>query len=225
MCPGITDDLRLIDDARKTAIINRELKRLNIDIAGLQETRLLSDGSLREQDYTYFWQGKEQDQPRQHGVGFAVRNTLLSSIEPPTAGTERFLSLRLSTSSGPVNIMNVYAPTLCSSTETKDQFYEELDSAIRCIATNEDLFLIPADHSAWSSCLGHFGVGKMNENGQRLLELCSYYNLCISKHFLQYKTMPQSVLETFQIPPLASAGPHNHQKIISELCEHHPQLP
>ncbi|XP_072021932.1 craniofacial development protein 2-like [Amphiura filiformis] len=127
MCPGITDDLRLIDDARKTAIINRELKRLNIDIAGLQETRLLSDGSLRE-----------QDQPRQHGVGFAVRNTLLSSIEPPTGGTERFLSLRLSTSSGPVSIMNVYAPTLCSSTETKDQFYEELDSAIRCIAANED---------------------------------------------------------------------------------------
>ena len=38
MCPGLFDDLQKIDDTRKTAIIDRELKRLNIDIAGLQET-------------------------------------------------------------------------------------------------------------------------------------------------------------------------------------------
>ena len=31
-----------------------DLKRLNIDIAALQETRLPSDGSLGEQDYTFF---------------------------------------------------------------------------------------------------------------------------------------------------------------------------
>ena len=40
MCPGLSDDLQKIDDTRKTAIIDRELKRPNIDIAGLQETRL-----------------------------------------------------------------------------------------------------------------------------------------------------------------------------------------
>ena len=31
-----------------------DLKRLNIGIAALQETRLPSDGSLGEQDYTFF---------------------------------------------------------------------------------------------------------------------------------------------------------------------------
>ena len=54
MCPGLSDDLQKIDDARKTAVIDRELKRLNIDIAGLQETRLPGDGSLKERDYTFF---------------------------------------------------------------------------------------------------------------------------------------------------------------------------
>ena len=34
--------------------ISRELKRLNIDIAALQETRLPSNGSLKEEDYTFF---------------------------------------------------------------------------------------------------------------------------------------------------------------------------
>lgn len=53
--PGLSDDPQQIYDARKTAIMNRELRRLNIDIAALQETRLPSNGSLREQDYTFFW--------------------------------------------------------------------------------------------------------------------------------------------------------------------------
>ena len=43
MCPGLSDDLQKIDDSRKTAIIDRELLRLDIDIAGLQETRLPGD--------------------------------------------------------------------------------------------------------------------------------------------------------------------------------------
>ena len=57
MCPGLSADLKQIDDSRKTAIINKELTRLNIDVACLQETRLADSGSLRESDYTFFWQG------------------------------------------------------------------------------------------------------------------------------------------------------------------------
>ena len=39
-CPSLYDDLQQINDARKTAVVDRELKRLNIDIAALQEMRL-----------------------------------------------------------------------------------------------------------------------------------------------------------------------------------------
>ena len=105
MCPGLSDDLQQIDDARKTEVISRELKRLNIDIAALQETRLPSNGSLKEEDYTFFWQSKAPEEHRVHGVGFAVRNSLLSSAVPPSEGTARILSLHLTTTSGPVNIM------------------------------------------------------------------------------------------------------------------------
>ena len=115
MCPGLAADLQQIDDARKTAVIDKELFRLNIDIACLQETRLADSGTIKEASFTFFWQGKSMDEPRQHGVGFAVRNTLVASIEPPSSGTERIISLRLSTSSGPATILSVYAPTLYST--------------------------------------------------------------------------------------------------------------
>ncbi|KAL8621706.1 hypothetical protein ACOMHN_061841 [Nucella lapillus] len=104
------------------------------------------------------------------------------------------LSLRLTTTSGPVNIMSVYAPTLCLAAEAKDEFYEELAAAIKKLPTSEYLNLlgdfntrIGSDQTSWPRCIGHFGVGKLNENGQRLLVLCSFYDLCITNTFFSTK--------------------------------------
>ena len=119
MCPGLSAYIQQMEDFRKTAIINKELRRLNIDVACLLETRLADSGSLRELDY-FFWQGFSQDEPRQHGVGFAVRNSLLPTTEMPTGGSERFLAFRMKTSFNFVNFLSVYAPTLTSSPEAKD---------------------------------------------------------------------------------------------------------
>ena len=179
MCPDLSNDIQQVDDARKTALIDKELSRLGVDIACLQETRLADSGTLREKSYTFFCQGKTPEEPRLHGVGFAVKNTLITSIEPPTAGTERILNLRLSTSTGPATIISVYAPTLCAAPEDKDQFFEALHEAISRIPSTDALYLLGdfnaragADRKAWPSCLGAYGRGKMNDNGQRLLELC-----------------------------------------------------
>ena len=110
MHTGLTDNLQSIDNAHKTTVIDMELDRLNTDIACLQETRLADSGSLKEQRYTFFWQGKSPEEKLERGVGFAVQNTLLTMIEPPTNGSECIL-----TQAGPVNLMSIYAPTLCST--------------------------------------------------------------------------------------------------------------
>lgn len=194
MRTGLTEDLQAIDDTRKTAVIDRELLRLNIDIAALQETRLPNSGSLKEEHYTFFWQGKSAEETREYGVGFAVKNTLQSMIEPPTGGTERTLTLRLSTVQGVINFICIYAPTQLASIETKDQFYELLDHIIKGISSSEQVYLlgdfnarVGADRESWPSILGHQGIGNMNENGQRLLELCCYHNLCVTNTFFQNK--------------------------------------
>ena len=127
----IPDNLQQFDDFRKNS--NHQLQttnRLSINIAALQDTRLSSNSSLREQDYTFFWQGKEPDELRLHGVGFAVRNSLLSVVEPPSGGTACILSLNLLTSSGSINFLSIYTLTLCSLAENKYEFYEELESSI-----------------------------------------------------------------------------------------------
>ena len=116
-----------------------ELTRLDVSIAALQETRLASSGCLEEENVTFFWKGKEPEEPRLYGVGFAIENSLLDSVESPTGGTECILYIRLTTASGFVHIFSIYTPTLGASEDIKDHFYDELDSLISEIPKVEPL--------------------------------------------------------------------------------------
>ncbi|KAK4328202.1 hypothetical protein Pmani_001324 [Petrolisthes manimaculis] len=196
MLPDLSRDLQDIGENRKTAGISNELKRLNVDIVALQETRLADAGTLSERDYTFLWQGKSSDEPRKHRVGFAVKNSLLSMVELGSSVSEQLLALRLNTTESPITLFSVYAPTLSATPNAKDELYENLASTIRNIPCGEQLALlgdfnarVGADHDSWPSCLGLFEVGKMNENGHRLLEFCTFYNLCITNSF--FNTKPQ----------------------------------
>ena len=121
MTTSLSTSLQDIKDSRTTAVINDELKRLNVDIANLQETRLVDSGVLKEKDYTFFWLGERSNEPREHGVGFAVRNSLLKMVEPGSGGSERLLTLRLNSATGPVTLISVYAPTLSALTPPQAQ--------------------------------------------------------------------------------------------------------
>ena len=56
---------------RRSALVARELARLDIDIAALSEVRFAEQGSLTEDGagYTLFWSGKNKDERRLSGVG------------------------------------------------------------------------------------------------------------------------------------------------------------
>ena len=44
---------------------------------------------------------------------------------------------------------------------------------------------VGADHASWPRCLGRFGIGSINENGKRQLELCTLHDLCITNLFFK----------------------------------------
>ena len=99
----------------------------------------------------------------------------------------RLFMLRMLSNVGHANIICAYAPTLQANSEVKDQFYESLSEIIQKIPSSESIYLLGhfnardgADHSSWSDCMGKHGVGKISDNGQRLLELRAQYRLCIT---------------------------------------------
>ena len=124
---------------------------------------------------------------------FAVKNSL-PTIKLPTGGSERHITLKMTTKTGVVNFVCANAPTLSSNTEQKDQFYDVFNSTISSMPNKEGLFImgdfnvrLGADCVAWAFVIGHHGIGKMTENSQRLLKLCSFHKLTVTNTFFQYK--------------------------------------
>ncbi|XP_072181335.1 craniofacial development protein 2-like [Diadema setosum] len=183
------------DDAarpqRRTALVAKELSRYNIDIAALSETRIAEEGSLTEPTtgYTFFWKGKAQNEDRIHGVGLAIKTSLMRQISDlPTGISERLMTLRLPLShKRHATIISAYAPTLTSSEEAIEEFYADLSSILNTIPATDKIILlgdfnarVGSDHGRWDRVLGRHGICKMNNNGLLLLSKCAEFDLVIT---------------------------------------------
>ena len=98
-----------------------------------------------------YWQGKFKDERREHDVRFAVRNSLLKMIEPPSNGSELILTIRLNTTTCSVTLINASAPTPMASSEPKDKFYEDLCANLSKIHSKDQVILL-SDFNARVGC-------------------------------------------------------------------------
>ena len=181
---------------RRTALVTRELKRYDIDIAALSETRFLDKGQITEEKagYTLFWSGRSKD--RKSGVGFAVKTDLVSRMESlPQGINDRIMTMRLPLlDKSYVTLISIYAPTMTNPEENKERFYQQLDEAIQKVPKQDKLILL-GDFNArvgtssdlWHGIIGKHGIGQENSNGKLLLTLCSQHKLAITNTFFQLK--------------------------------------
>ena len=181
---------------RQTAMVAKTLAKYDIDVATLTETRLSGEGSLNElgQGYTFFWRGVPDGQPRIHGVGIAIKTSIVNSLEElPVSYSERIMSMRIPLArSNHMKVICAYAPTLVATDESKDEFYGSLSAVLQSTNPNDKLMLmgdfnarVGKDHLVWGDVLGKHGTGKMNSNGLRLLTLCQEFNLQLTNTMFQ----------------------------------------
>ncbi|XP_038072312.1 uncharacterized protein LOC119740951 [Patiria miniata] len=139
---------------RRTALVARELQRYRVDIAALSETHFADKGSLKEEGggFTFFWKGKRQAEDRIYGVGFAIRSTLVKNLpELPVGISERLMKLRIPlTKNRNLIIVSVYAPTLSSPDEAKEQFYQLLDETIKTTPKADKLVILGISTREWA---------------------------------------------------------------------------
>ena len=112
--------------------------------------------------YTFYWKGYPQSGKHLHGVGLAIKNTLLPKLtETPVGISERLMTLRIPPEKNRyATLLSVYAPTLPSDSESKDSFTKHW---IRLSAGSQRMIR--------SSCLGSsmLELGRTVEYGREYL--------------------------------------------------------
>ena len=173
----------------KDALVAMELEKYKIDIAALSETRFSESGRLDDMGYTFFWSGKPDGVRREAGVGFAIRKEILAKLtEMPKAVNDRIMTMTVPLmKKGNATLISVYAPTMTSPDETKENFYNQLRRTLRDTPRTDKLILmgdfnarVGRDYEKWQSVLGRHGIGKCNTNGELLLALCSEFELLLT---------------------------------------------
>ena len=131
---------------RRTAFNARELKKFNLGIVALSETSRAGEEQLKVEQgrYTFFWKGLDLEQPRIHGVGFAIRNSLLQKVtEQPLGTNERLTTVRTYLIKNQyATIISAYAPTLDAEHKVRENFYTQLDNVLSTVPKQDKVILL-----------------------------------------------------------------------------------
>jgi len=145
--------------------------------------------------YTFFTIGQSEGKPRQAGVGFAIKSTLVSKQGniPPKGVSPRLMYMKLELCHGHTAVLlSAYAPTMDATDQDKEAFYNSLSDIIRSVPYKHRIILlgdfnarVSRDHSAWPRVSGHHSIGNEHSNGSLLLQFCAQHELTITNTLFQ----------------------------------------
>ena len=190
-------------------------------------------GTLKEKDYTFFWQGKRSNEPRKHGVGFSVRNSLLRMVEPgrqwrlrAPPDTPPYLSHRPSHPNQRVCQTTVYhtrhkrhvLPEPCIHHQEYSQQGTSCCSGwLQCQSGCRSRLVALLPWSVWS---GQNKWKRTVTTGAVHLPWPVHYKL-----LLPHQASTQGFVETPTLKAMASAGSNLGQACFYQECSPHTLLP
>ena len=169
-----TWNVRTLFQAGKLANVKQEMDRLKINMLGLSETRWPGSGclDLNGSKFVYSGGGKHE-----RGVGVIIDQKISKRLLGYWAISDRVLMMRIKGKPFDISVIQLYAPTADSSEEEIDLFYEQLDEAKRQ-CKSQDVIIVMGDLNAKvgneeiEQVTGRFGLGEMNERGERWASWC-----------------------------------------------------
>ena len=183
----------------KVENIKKEAARLGLGILGMCEMRWIGTGKVQLDGYTIIYSG---EQKRMRGVGIMLDKDHSKALKGYWALSSRVLLVKLSAKPLDINIIQAYAPTAESSEEDLEQFYSDIETALKHCKSFENT-IIQGDFNAKvgkgfpNGNLGNFGLGERNERGDKLVEWAMANNFIIGNTIFQ---QPRRRLWTWKSP-------------------------
>ena len=193
-------NVRTMYECSKAAMIAREMNRYKIKILGLSETHWTGTGQLRLStgELILFSGHKNPDATHSEGVAIMLPKESQKSLLSWEAVNSRIITACFLTKKKDIkmNIIQVYAPTNDANESEKDEFYNKLQEILD-LQGNKHITILMGDANAkvgdtnigYERIMGQNGLGVMNENGERLADLCMLNDLVIGGSIFPHKTV------------------------------------
>ena len=173
------------------------MNKYNVPILAITETHIEGEESQYEitaNNTTYILYNVNKQNNHDHGTGFLIKKELNPTF---VRISERVCIATIKFNTRNLKIIAADAPTLEVSennTEVRDDFYKQVEKAIKSIA-NRDFLILTGDFNAkiGSGCknypdnVGRYGKGEINSSGKSLLEVCKKYDLVATNTLFKHK--------------------------------------
>lgn len=176
---------------KQQEIISEFIDR-KIDIAVLSETKKKGNGIENIKEYIHIYTGVDKNERAQAGISILIHKRLQKYIKSWESFSERIIKLTLQIRGRIITVLGVYALNNDAPVQKKDSFEESLRNIINQIPNKEEI-IIAGDlngrvgrHSN-SSVVGMHGEKSLNDNGERLLNICEQFELRITNTFFAHK--------------------------------------
>ena len=175
------------------------------DIIGLCETHLLGTyNEIIRNGHKFYNSGPPPGSTKEHGVGFIVKRTHVSSIIAYKGVSDRVAFIKLKGKYNNITIIQCYLPTTNpNQNQTKEEAEEEVDNVYELIqdiidktAKRDKLFIcgdfnakIGGLHNQYPDNIGPHNniVRGSNERGIKLANFCKRNNFSIATSFFQHR--------------------------------------
>jgi len=202
----------------KAAQIAAEMRNYNLALLGISETRWTQSGQRRllTGEMVLFSGHEEDNAPHKEGVALMLSGPAQKALIGWEAHGPRIITASFRTKKRKIkmNVIQCYAPTNDSKDETKDQFYNQLQSIIAQYPENDVNILmgdlnakIGSDNIGYEEIMGRHGLGEMNENGERFADLCAMNNLVIGGSIFPHRRVHKA---TWVSPNLTTENQIDH---------------
>ena len=153
----------------------REMKRYNIDVLGLSETKARGNGMKAVDGASYVYSGVTEGRAKR-GVAIIVAERWADCVRSWSCVSERCVTVRLNVAGVWLTLVQVYAPTDDTDSVAKDEFYAEVQEVMNRVPRG-DRIIVMGDFNArvgknvkvWKGVIGEHGEDVENDSGRRLL--------------------------------------------------------
>ena len=159
----------------KLEVVKHEMARVNVDILGISELKWKGMGEFNLDGHYIYYCGQES--LRRNGVAIMANKRIRNVVLGCNLKNDRMISVRFQGKPFNITVIQVYAPTSNAEEAEVEWLYEDLQDLLELTLEKDVLFIIRDWNAKVGSqetpgVTGKFGLGILNEPGQRLIEFC-----------------------------------------------------